>query len=169
MKKSEPLKPVKKASTGVPDPVEQEEYEEPSSDGTPVDPKTVKPTGKISEVTQAIEDLSSGAKTIEEVAELFKTRSWPDKPNQPSTSLAEINQRELQDYEPEPVGSRSEITLAWMMDKINDAQYKMLSDAAYSGLKKEAQEKEKKDGGISSGQTSKVSEGKNTGGKPKIP
>lgn len=90
-----------------------------------------------SEVTQAIEGLSKGTNTIEQVENLFKTRNWPADSKQHST-LEDLQKSEVLDSAPDTAGSRSEITNAWFRGLIDDEQYKRLQKASTVGMKSKA-------------------------------
>ena len=89
----------------------------------------------MSAVTDLLDQLVGGEATLEEVAEDFRGRSWPQTPREEPRDVTEAYARELQDPEEPPEGGFAEVAAYYAMHKIDDEQYAALAAAAAEGMK----------------------------------
>lgn len=80
----------------------------------------------MSDVTEMLDQLSTGSVPLETVVADFSARTWPQR------TPAED---ELSDPEPAPEDSFSEVSGYYAMGKITDEQYAALADAATGAMK----------------------------------
>ncbi len=111
-------------------PDEAEPEDEPADDPAPGDA----PQARVSEVTKAVRALQSGERTIEDVEQMFKTRSWP-RPQTTPTSATDAFKREIEDREPDAPGSFSEVAQAFYAGVIDVDTYERLANAAKAAPK----------------------------------
>lgn len=80
----------------------------------------------VSEVTDALQGLASGERTLDDVAEFFQNREWPGQSttDNPTTSS-----------EGEPSGSFAEVVDAYSNQLINHDQYVRLAQAATEAMR----------------------------------
>lgn len=83
----------------------------------------------MSDVTKLLDQLGSGATTVDAVAKAFASRAWPKRA--PAAD-------ELSDPEPNPEGSFAEVAGYYAMGRINDEQYRVLATAAAGAMKASA-------------------------------
>ena len=77
----------------------------------------------MSDVTDALDALASGAMTLEQAAALFARRTWPQPPKLTGTLADEA-------FPPDPPGSFAEVSAAFSAGQITAAQYQVLAEAA---------------------------------------
>ena len=91
-----------------------------------------------SEVQDLITALRSGALNLEEVAELFRTHTWPDKAAPEARSYLELAAQAQRDPEPDIPGSFDEVTAAYDRGEITREQYRTLAHAVAEAINAEA-------------------------------
>jgi hypothetical protein len=90
-----------------------------------------------SEVTELIAALRAGTMSLEEVAQRFRERSWPDRiPPEPETDL-EIAASTLDDPPPYVSGSFDDVAAALHRKDLTLREYAVLAQAAADGMKRE--------------------------------
>lgn len=83
----------------------------------------------MSEVTDALRELQAGTRSIEDVEQMFRSRSWP-KPAPIAKDGESLLKAELTDKDPAPEGSFSEVASAFYSGIITIDQYEVLAQAA---------------------------------------
>jgi hypothetical protein len=83
----------------------------------------------MSEVTELLAQLRNGSMSLEEVAERFRQRQWPNRQVTSPTNAQEAFAVEEQDPEPLLEGSFDEVYLAYMRHELTKEQYAALADA----------------------------------------
>lgn len=89
----------------------------------------------MSEVTDALRALQAEERTVEDVAQMFRTRSWPTG-TEPAKDAGEAFARENSDRDPDAPGSFAEVGQAFYTGIITIDQYEVLAQAAAEGMKK---------------------------------
>jgi hypothetical protein len=90
-----------------------------------------------SEVTELIAALRAGTMTLEEVAQRFRDRSWPDsKPQELDTDL-EIAARTLEDPDPYVSGSFDDVAAALHRKDLTLPEYEVLARAAAEAMNRD--------------------------------
>ena len=82
-----------------------------------------------SEVTDLMSSLRDGAMSLDEVAQRFRSRSWPRRAQPPPTTYLEMAAQAQEDPEPDVPGSFDEVTAALYRGEISDEQYEVLAQA----------------------------------------
>lgn len=90
----------------------------------------------MSAVTDLLDQLIAGKKTIEEVVEDFGTRDWPVVARQQSNSMEEAETRALDDPDLPPEGSFHDVASYFNQGKIDFDTYSALATSAAEGMKK---------------------------------
>lgn len=88
----------------------------------------------MSDVTELLDALSRGDKTVDEVATEFRTLPWKKGPKRPDTYQGLVKAEES-DPEPQVDGSFDEVSTAYALGRIDDEQYAVLAKAAGSARK----------------------------------
>lgn len=83
----------------------------------------------MSKVTELLDELHDGSKSVDEVAAEFSSMSWPKGPARPTTYLA-LAKADMGDPTPEVDGSFDEVSTAYALGRIDDKQYAVLAKAA---------------------------------------
>ena len=92
-----------------------------------------------SEVTNMICALKEGTLTLEQVAQKFRERSWPE-PNRPEQqSYQELAVRALDDPDPYVPGSFDDVSAAYHRGDLSRAEYRVLAAAATDSINAEVQ------------------------------
>jgi hypothetical protein len=81
------------------------------------------------EVTELLEALQGGNKTLDEVAQQFRERSWPRRRPVDYGTYEEMAAKELQDPDPYIPGSYDDVAAAYHAKKISKDQFRVLSEA----------------------------------------
>jgi hypothetical protein len=87
----------------------------------------------VSAVTDLLDQLVAGRKTVDEVAEEFRTYAWPVT-REPTTDPAEGFRRDIEDPEEPVEGSFFDVSLYRTLGKINMDQYEVLAEAAAEAM-----------------------------------
>jgi hypothetical protein len=95
-----------------------------------------------SEVTDLIAALRAGKMSLDQVADRFRTRIWPDVPRPEARSYLELAAQSLEDPEPDVPGSYDDVTAAYYRGEISSEQYRVLSDAVAESINAEARARE---------------------------
>jgi hypothetical protein len=90
-----------------------------------------------SEVTELLNALGNGTMTLEDVAQRFRSRSWPGRPTPLPTNYLELATAALKDPEPDLPGSFSEVTTAYDRGKLTRTEYRILAEAAAESMRRE--------------------------------
>jgi hypothetical protein len=83
----------------------------------------------MSEVTELLAELHNGSMSLEEVAERFRQRQWPNRRVASPTNAREAFAAEEQDPEPFLEGSFDEVYVAYMRHELTKEQYAALANA----------------------------------------
>ncbi len=89
-----------------------------------------------SEVRQLLDALYDGRMTLDELAQRFRSRKWPQAKPAPS-SYADLAAEELQDPEPYVPNSYDDVALAYHQGRLTDEQYAVLAQAMADAQKGE--------------------------------
>lgn len=81
------------------------------------------------EVTELMAALRDGSMTVDEVAERFRTRSWPRTSRPRPTTYLELAAQAQEDPEPHVPGSFDEVTAALVRGDISREDYNLLAHA----------------------------------------
>lgn len=91
----------------------------------------------MSEVTELLARLRDGSMSLEEVAERFRQRQWPNRHVASPTDAQEAFTAEERDPEPFLEGSFDEVAVAYIRHDLTKEQYAALADAvAESGQRR---------------------------------
>jgi hypothetical protein len=82
-----------------------------------------------SEVRGLLDALYDGTMSLEEVAELFRSRKWPRRSNPPARTYRELALEQLQDPEPYEPNSYDDLVAAYHLGRLTDDQYAVLAEA----------------------------------------
>jgi hypothetical protein len=94
------------------------------------------------EVTDLIAALRNGTLSLDEVAQLFRSRAWPKTRKPSPTSYLEMATAALEDPEPDVPGSFDEVTAAYDRGELTREQYRALAEAVADSLRAEEQRAE---------------------------
>ena len=83
----------------------------------------------MSEITELLAQLRAGSMSLEEVADRFRHRRWPERPATPRTAYEALAAEE-RDPEPPAEGSFQEVHAAYMRHELTKDQYAVLAEAA---------------------------------------
>jgi hypothetical protein len=89
-----------------------------------------------SEVTELIAALRSGHMTLDQVAERFRQRSWPDAASPEPESYQDGAARALDDPDPYVPGSFMDVLAAFDRHDLTLDEYEVLAEAAAEGMEK---------------------------------
>jgi hypothetical protein len=94
------------------------------------------PTGEgwMSDVTDLLDRLVAGTVSLDEVAEVFRSRNWPDTPVPRSRTLADVETRALDDPEEPPEGAFIEVASYHQRHLIDLETYSVLAHAAAEAI-----------------------------------
>lgn len=81
------------------------------------------------EVTRLLDALHDGSMTLNEVAERFRSRTWPHRLEPQPNSYLEMAAAELEDPDPYIPGSYDDVVAAYDRGRLTDAQYAVLVTA----------------------------------------
>lgn len=81
------------------------------------------------EVTDLLDALYEGTMTVDEVAQRFRDRSWPQPLTPEPTSYLEMAMAEAQDPEPYVPGSYDDVAAAYHRGRLSDSDYEKLIEA----------------------------------------
>ena len=81
------------------------------------------------EVTDLLNALREGNMTVDEVAERFRSRTWPRRRHIPPATYAKLAAAELEDPDPYIPGSYDDVAAAFHQKKITREQFRVLSEA----------------------------------------
>ena len=90
------------------------------------------------EITALIAALHDGSMSLSEVADRFRTHSWPRRPNPEPGNYLDMASAALQDPEPFVPGSFDEVTAAYHRGQLTDDQYDVLAAAMSEAKRKDA-------------------------------
>ena len=82
-----------------------------------------------SEVTDLLDALRDGTASLDEVAQRFRSRSWPRRATPAPTTYLELAARAQEDPEADVPGSFDEVTAALYRGEISDDDYEVLAQA----------------------------------------
>jgi hypothetical protein len=81
------------------------------------------------EVTDMLDALHAGAMTLEQVADSFRRRQWPDRRRPRPESIQEMAAAELLDPDVYVPGSYDDVVAAYDRGRLTDPQYAVLARA----------------------------------------
>lgn len=84
----------------------------------------------MSDVTDALDQLIAGGADIEEVADIFRARSWPRRTRVETHDATDLYVLDAADPGDDPEGAFSEVAGYLAMHRIDPEQYRVLSEAA---------------------------------------
>lgn len=88
----------------------------------------------MSEVTDLITSLQQGSLSLDEVAQRFRARSWPDPPRLKPRTAAEADARLMDDPDPYLPGSFDDVLLAFDKGELTQWQFEVLAHAAADAM-----------------------------------
>lgn len=88
-----------------------------------------------SDVTQLIAALRAGQMTLNEVAQRFREREWPDRASPEPQSYEELAARSLEDPDPYVPGSFEDVLGAYYRHDLTLDEYEVLAHAAADGMR----------------------------------
>jgi hypothetical protein len=94
-----------------------------------------------SEIPDLIAALRAGTMTLDQVAERFRTRSWPRRTSAPPATYLELAVAAQQDPEPYQPGSFDDVVAAYDRGLLSDHEYEVLSEAAAESKRAEDRRK----------------------------
>jgi hypothetical protein len=94
-----------------------------------------------SEITDLITALRDGTMSLDQVAQRFRSRSWPRRATPPPTSYLELAARAQQDPDPFLPNSFDDVDAAYYQGKITDDQYDVLAQAMAESMRAEDRRK----------------------------
>lgn len=83
----------------------------------------------MSDITDLIGQYKAGKLTLEQLAELFRTRRWPRTVPAPPVSYLELAARAQEDPQPDVPGSYDDVTAAYARRQLTREEFDILSDA----------------------------------------
>jgi hypothetical protein len=83
-----------------------------------------------SEIPELIAALRDGSMTLDEVAERFRQRAWPQRTTLPPATYLELAAAAQQDPPPDVPGSFDEVTAAYDRGELTKVAYRRLAEAA---------------------------------------
>lgn len=89
----------------------------------------------MSDVTALLDQLTAGDIDLEEVADAFRTRTWPRRTRIPATDATDLYALDMSDPEAEPEGSFTDVAAYYAAHRLTDQQYETLAEAAASAMK----------------------------------
>lgn len=89
------------------------------------------------EVNELLDALYAGGKSLDEVAQRFRERTWPRRRRPPPRSYDELAARELEDPDPLVPGSFDDVSIAYHRGRLTDEQYAVLSEAVAAAKRAE--------------------------------
>lgn len=93
------------------------------------------------EVADLLAALYEGKLSLSEVADQFKTRSWPTRPAlHPETHL-DLAEADLKDPDPYLPGSHDDVAVAYDQRKLTDEQYAVLAAAIAESIQAHQQDR----------------------------
>jgi hypothetical protein len=92
------------------------------------------------EVNELLSALRAGAMTLDEVAERFRHRSWPETRRPAPRTFLEM--AEQQDAPPDVPGSYDDLTAAYDKGDISQDEYRTLVEAAAESVRAEVAEED---------------------------
>jgi hypothetical protein len=93
------------------------------------------------EVTDLIAALRDGALSLDEVAQRFRSRSWPRRTKPLPTTYMELAAAAQEDPDPTVPGSFDEVDAAYYLGNITDQQYEVLAQAMAESMRAEDRRK----------------------------
>ncbi|MGO8982498.1 MAG: hypothetical protein ACLP70_17275 [Streptosporangiaceae bacterium] len=90
-----------------------------------------------SEVTDLIASLRDGTRTLDEVAQKFRHRSWTRTRRPEPQTYLELAARAQEDPEPDVPGSFDEVVAAYDRGELSRVQYRTLAEAAAESIRAE--------------------------------
>src|SRR2546430_13321298 len=91
-----------------------------------------------SEVAELIMALKTGTMSLDQVAQRFRERSWPDQPAPTPASYLELAAAAQQDPPPDVPGSFDDVTAAYDRGDLSRAEYRVLATAAAESMRSQA-------------------------------
>ena len=91
------------------------------------------------EVSQLLDALYGGSMTLDEVAEIFRQRSWPHREMASTASYLEMAAAEQEDPDPYIPGSYDDVVAAYDRGRLTDVQYETLVNAIAASRRAEAE------------------------------
>jgi len=92
-----------------------------------------------SEVNDLIDALRNGSMSLEEVADRFRSRSWPRRSAPPRTTYIDLAAAAQQDPDVYRPGSFDDVAAAHQAGRITDDEYVVLSEAVADSKRAEDQ------------------------------
>jgi len=93
----------------------------------------------MSEVTDLISSYKAGDLTLDELAQRFRTREWPDAMPPPPSTYLEMAARAQEDPRPRVPNSYDDVTSAYARGDLTREEYDVLSDAVLEAARTEKQ------------------------------
>lgn len=89
----------------------------------------------VTEVNELLKALRDGSMTLEEVAHVFRERSWPPTSPPPASSYEEMSGRATSDPRPDVPNSFDDVIAAYGRGELNENEYEVLGQAVAESLR----------------------------------
>jgi hypothetical protein len=89
------------------------------------------------EVAHLLSALGDGTMSIDDVAERFRSRSWPRRDNTRPTTYAELAARAQEDPDPYIPGSFDDVAASFHRGDLSSEQYEILAQAMAESMRAE--------------------------------
>ncbi len=84
---------------------------------------------EVNEVTSLINRLRDGSLSLEELAEIFRRRTWPASKPPPPTTYLEMARRALEDPRPDVPNTYDDVVAAYGRGELSQEEFDVLSEA----------------------------------------
>jgi hypothetical protein len=95
----------------------------------------------VSDIADALQALAAGERTLDDVEEEFRNRTWPRRVTPTPTTYLDAARAEETDSEVPPEGSFAEVADAYTSGVIDHAQYVRLAEAVVEVMNQQEQSK----------------------------
>jgi hypothetical protein len=95
-----------------------------------------------SEVIDLIDALRNGTMSLDQVAELFRKRSWPRRNASEATSYLDLAAAAESDPDPYLEGSFDDVAAAFHRGELSDSEYEVLAQAMADSMRAEDRQRE---------------------------
>jgi len=89
----------------------------------------------MSDVTDALDQLVTGEADLDQVADIFRARSWPQRTRVDTHDATDLYALDASDPTDDPEGAFSEVAAYLAMHRIDPETYRVLSEAAALAMK----------------------------------
>jgi hypothetical protein len=93
------------------------------------------------EVADLLAALHEGTLSLSEVADQFRTRSWPTRPVLRAQTHLDLAKADLRDPDPYLPGSHDDVSAAYDQGKLTDEQYAVLAAAIAESVQAHQQDR----------------------------